>query len=108
MDFYPSRLGYCGFGDSCKFLHDRSDYKHGWQIEREWNEQSYGAVDNNSERYLIDETKNGSGGAGDNRSAAWLAFNERQKKLAQRRHRRDSDDDDWTRVPLFRLFYQSM
>ncbi len=27
--------GYCGFGESCKFLHDRSDYKHGWQIERE-------------------------------------------------------------------------
>ncbi|XP_012513411.1 PREDICTED: RING finger protein 113A-like [Propithecus coquereli] len=21
--------GFCGFGDSCKFLHDRSDYKHG-------------------------------------------------------------------------------
>jgi len=21
--------------DSCKFLHDRSDYKHGWQLERE-------------------------------------------------------------------------
>lgn len=27
--------GYCGFGDSCKFLHDRSDYKFGWQLERE-------------------------------------------------------------------------
>ena len=28
--------GFCGFGDSCKFLHDRSDYKHGWQLEREY------------------------------------------------------------------------
>lgn len=27
--------GFCGFGDSCKFLHDRSDYKHGWQLEQE-------------------------------------------------------------------------
>jgi RING finger protein 113A len=28
--------GYCGFGDSCKFLHDRSDYKTGWQVEADW------------------------------------------------------------------------
>lgn len=28
--------GYCGYGDSCKFLHDRSDYKPGWVIEKEW------------------------------------------------------------------------
>merc|ERR1719146_615247 len=28
--------GYCGFGDSCKFLHDRSDYKQGYELEREW------------------------------------------------------------------------
>ena len=28
--------GYCGFGDSCKFLHDRSEYKTGWELEREW------------------------------------------------------------------------
>jgi len=27
--------GFCGFGDSCKFLHDRSDYKFGWQLEME-------------------------------------------------------------------------
>ncbi|KAI3857654.1 hypothetical protein MKW98_028918 [Papaver atlanticum] len=30
--------GYCGFGDSCKFIHDRGDYKSGWQMEREWEE----------------------------------------------------------------------
>ena len=30
--------GFCGFGDSCKFLHDRSDFKSGWQQEREWDE----------------------------------------------------------------------
>ena len=31
--------GYCGFGDTCKFLHDRGDYKAGWQIERDWQEK---------------------------------------------------------------------
>jgi len=28
--------GFCGFGDSCKFMHDRGDYKAGWQIEKEY------------------------------------------------------------------------
>lgn len=28
--------GFCGYGDQCKFLHDRGDYKSGWQLEREW------------------------------------------------------------------------
>ncbi|KAK9743148.1 hypothetical protein RND81_03G220200 [Saponaria officinalis] len=31
--------GYCGYGDSCKFMHDRGDYKSGWQLEREWDEK---------------------------------------------------------------------
>lgn len=31
--------GFCGYGDSCKFLHDRGDYKSGWQIEKEWAEK---------------------------------------------------------------------
>ena len=31
--------GYCGYGDACKFLHDRSDYKSGWQLEKQWDEE---------------------------------------------------------------------
>ncbi len=37
--------GFCGYGDNCKFLHDRSDYKAGWQIDKEINEGTYNAVD---------------------------------------------------------------
>ena len=42
IDFQPDickdwfECGSCGYGDSCKFLHDRLDYKSGWQIEKDW------------------------------------------------------------------------
>lgn len=37
--------GFCGFGDSCIYMHDRSDYKLGWQLEREWDEQQRKAAE---------------------------------------------------------------
>eukprot|EP00890_Picochlorum_soloecismus_P003530 jgi/Picsp_1/4178/NSC_01687-R1_zinc finger ccch domain-containing protein 51 len=45
VDYQPDickdykETGYCGFGDSCKFLHDRGDYKAGWQLDRDWEEE---------------------------------------------------------------------
>ncbi|PSS24215.1 Zinc finger CCCH domain-containing protein [Actinidia chinensis var. chinensis] len=30
--------GYCGYGDTCKFIHDRGDFNSGWQLEEEWEE----------------------------------------------------------------------
>ena len=41
-DFAPDvckdwkKSGHCGFGDSCKYLHAREDYKHGWELDQEW------------------------------------------------------------------------
>jgi Zinc finger C-x8-C-x5-C-x3-H type (and similar)/Zinc finger, C3HC4 type (RING finger) len=32
------QTGYCGFGDSCIFLHDRTVYKRVAQVEKEWEE----------------------------------------------------------------------
>ena len=41
-DFAPDvckdykQTGFCGFGESCKFLHAREDYKQGWELDRDW------------------------------------------------------------------------
>lgn len=47
--------GFCGFGDSCKFLHDRSDYKFGWQLELEEkkNSKTFGDDDGDDGKYEI-------------------------------------------------------
>ena len=42
IDYNPSRCkdffeaGYCVFGNSCIFIHDRCDYKFGWQLDQEF------------------------------------------------------------------------
>jgi len=46
--------GFCGFGDSCKFLHDRSDYKFGWQLEMESSQQG-DSDDDDPSKYEIKE-----------------------------------------------------
>ena len=40
VDYQPDvckpykETGFCGYGDSCKFLHDRGDYLAGWQLDK--------------------------------------------------------------------------
>ncbi|KAG2486209.1 hypothetical protein HYH03_015171 [Edaphochlamys debaryana] len=31
--------GYCSYGDTCKFMHDRGDYKSGWELDKMWEEE---------------------------------------------------------------------
>ncbi|XP_055916811.1 E3 ubiquitin-protein ligase RNF113A [Eupeodes corollae] len=47
--------GFCGFGDSCKFLHDRSDYKAGWQVELDHatDQRGEGESDGDDTKYEI-------------------------------------------------------
>jgi RING finger protein 113A len=51
-DFAPDvckdykQTGFCGFGDNCKFLHAREDYKQGWALDKEWEVQTKGKKQN--------------------------------------------------------------
>ena len=50
--------GICGFGDSCKFIHDRGDYKTGWELELEWEANKNKKTeqeDNGENEFLIRE-----------------------------------------------------
>jgi len=47
--------GYCGYGESCKFLHDRGDYKSGWKFEREW-EEMQGKLKKDPNAFLVESS----------------------------------------------------
>ena len=47
--------GYCGFGDSCKFLHDRSDYQPGWKIDKEWEKEQAKKTRHDRSRHQDDD-----------------------------------------------------
>jgi RING finger protein 113A len=82
VDYQPDvckdykETGYCGFGDACKFLHDRGDYKAGWELDSEWE-----AKQKEQREKLLQGLEGGSGGEAGSDDA-------------------DDDDDDDDEVPF--------
>lgn len=58
IDYQPNvckdykQTGYCGYGHNCKYLHDRGDYKSGWEIDAEWSR-----TQGKEENYEVDSSE---------------------------------------------------
>lgn len=56
IDYQPdickdyAKTGYCGYGDNCKFLHSREDFKSGWKINKDWIQEEENDDDGIDER----------------------------------------------------------
>jgi RING finger protein 113A len=57
--------GYCAYGDSCKFLHDRGDHKSGWEVERDWEKAQRAKRERRLERRAARLAAGGGGGGED-------------------------------------------
>lgn len=60
FDFQPhvckdyKESGSCGFGDSCIYVHDRGDYKSGWQLDEQWSSKQEPG-DDDDDPFLAEE-----------------------------------------------------
>lgn len=74
-DFAPDvckdykQTGFCGFGDNCKFLHAREDYKQGWQLDRDWENVTQGKAVQGKVVASADRGRNGGDNDGDDDAA---------------------------------------
>jgi RING finger protein 113A len=64
--------GTCGYGDNCIYLHDRTDYKNGWELERDYDaaltagkDPNAGADDDKGEFYIGSDDDDGNGDGAD-------------------------------------------
>lgn len=58
--------GFCGFGDTCIYLHDRGDTMSGWQLEQQWEEEQKLKKDKQEKELqdFVDEHAGSGGGNG--------------------------------------------
>jgi RING finger protein 113A len=58
--------GFCGFGDTCIYLHDRGDTMSGWQLEQQWEEEQKLKKDKQEKELqdFVDRHAGSSGGDG--------------------------------------------
>lgn len=59
--------GFCGFGDTCIYLHDRGETKSGWEMEREYEDKKKKELNKKAKEMEIfmNSMMNGSGGGGE-------------------------------------------
>lgn len=58
--------GFCGFGDTCIYLHDRGDTKSGWEMEREYEDKKKKELDKKAKEMevFMNSMMNGYSGGG--------------------------------------------
>ncbi|KAJ1724041.1 RNA-splicing factor [Coemansia erecta] len=80
FDYQPNvckdykETGYCGYGDSCIFLHDRGTYKTGWQLEKEFEEAQAGVQRDNSKLWKVGDDDNSGSTGGSKTKSEELPF----------------------------------
>eukprot|EP00978_Attheya_sp_CCMP212_P015981 scaffold41494_cov50-Attheya_sp.AAC.2 len=60
--------GFCGYGDTCIYLHDQGDTLSGWQLEKEWEDRKQKERDKKEKE--MDRFVSGNGNDSDKNSAA--------------------------------------
>ena len=83
--------GFCGYGDNCKFLHDRGDYKSGWEMEREWEQQQ--ASKKRKLQQAVDSFGNQAGGNGSGNRAAGTNLEVESRGLDEEEESFEIDDE---------------